>query len=164
MAPETDSHDETHDDIESKTEGEEDDRVDQENDRDADDEGQNGGSILPTPSCAGSMDSLSSSSTSSAERQLSFTTFGNATIDATHIADKAKRKSPLDTTIEEQQPFENTRQSDDSVEELRTTDTATTVAVNKLSNRERGCSNRQSDSTDEDSGIESIMRIATEKA
>lgn len=99
--------------------------------------------ILPTPSYStGSMDSLSSSSSGS-ERQISFSTFGKST--SISLDDDRCNES-------------------DCKSELIVTDD------DKL--RENECpsiqldndsSTKQNDSTDEDSGIESIMRIASEK-
>lgn len=96
--------------------------------------------ILPTPSCTGSMDSLSSSSGS--ERQISFSTFGKSTsvsLDDDRI-NESDCKSELVTDDEKQLDNE--------------------CPIIKLDNDR---STKQNDSTDEDSGIESIMRIASEK-
>lgn len=96
--------------------------------------------ILPTSSCTGSMDSLSSSSGS--ERQVSFSTFGKST------------SVSLD---------------DDRINE---SDCKSELVTDNEKLREKECpsiqldsdrSTKQNDSTDEDSGIESIMRIASEK-
>lgn len=88
--------------------------------------------ILPTPSCSGSMDSLSSSSGS--ERPISFSTFGK--IDP--IIEDTKR-------VNENDIKQALVLIEDSSLESSTT------------NHDR--SKRQSDSTDEDSGIENIMRF-----
>lgn len=90
--------------------------------------------ILPTPSYTGSMDSLSSSSGS--ERQVSFSTFG-------------KSVSLDDNRINE----------NDCKSELVTDDDK----LDECPNITLDGSTKQNDSTDEDSGIESIMRIASEK-
>lgn len=96
--------------------------------------------ILPTPSCTGSMDSLSSSSGS--ERQISFSTFGKSksvSLDDDDRINESDCKSELVT--------------DD--EQLRENECPI-----KLNNDQ---STKHNDSTDEDSGIESIMKIRSEK-
>lgn len=95
--------------------------------------------ILPTPSCTGSMDSLSSSSGS--ERQISFSTFGKSTsasLDDDRVNESDCKSEPV---------------TDD--EKLRENPCPTSMDIDQ--------STKQNDSTDEDSGIESIMRIASEK-
>lgn len=91
--------------------------------------------ILPTPSCSGSMDSLSSSSGS--ERPISFSTFGK--IDP--IIEDTKRVNEIDI-----------KQALVLIE-----DSSLESSTNNKTNHDR--SKRQSDSTDEDSGIENIMRF-----
>ncbi|KAJ6646859.1 hypothetical protein Bhyg_02073, partial [Pseudolycoriella hygida] len=94
--------------------------------------------ILPTPSCTGSMDSLSSSSGS--ERQVSFSTFG-----------KSKSLS-----------FDNDRINASDCKSLMIAEEEK-LNENDGPKLENDRCTKQNDSTDEDSGIESIMRIASEK-
>lgn len=91
--------------------------------------------ILPTPSCTGSMDSLSSSSGS--ERQISFSTFGKST--SVSLDDDRINESDCKSDLV----------ADKGLHENECPITLDTT--------------KQNDSTDEDSGIESIMRIASEK-
>lgn len=109
-----------------------------------------------TPSCTGSMDSLSSSSGGS-DRQASFTTFGKKTNpisvdDRNHLNDMVDLNRPPLVLIEN----ENILDIVDSA----------TIKHNKKYERSAvtgsTAANKQNDSTDEDSGIESIMRIAKE--
>lgn len=94
--------------------------------------------MLPTPSCTGSMDSLTSSGSGS-ERQMSFSTFGKlASLSDDRINERDRKESSVG----------------DEEEKLHNSE-----VIQVDSDR----STKQSDSTDEDSGIESIMRIASEK-
>lgn len=170
-------------------------------------------SMLMQSSCTGSIDSLSSSSTSSAERQLSFTTFGKkslnqSTVETASEATTLSKDSDINAEQESQQRhrIENTDPATDQTENLnyqsdmRTAtidlienetnlinkqDDSNTLIVNGNANNtegndvdkiilnygtnklscnvnERNESTRQNDSTDEDSGIESVMRMGKE--
>jgi hypothetical protein len=114
--------------------------------------------ILPTPSCTGSMDSLSSSSGSSDHRPPSFTTFGkklnNALIsggggvnNSVSDSDYGSMKIPSIVLIEDCEP-----QSDDGILVV-----TKKYGVGNKMNRSTGA--RLSDSTDEDSGIENMTRL-----
>lgn len=96
--------------------------------------------ILPTPSCTGSMDSLSSSSGS--ERQISFSTFGKSTSNSLDDDRINESDCKSESVIDDEDGHENQ------------------CSIIKLNSDP---STKQNDSTDEDSGIESIMRIASEK-
>lgn len=118
--------------------------------------------ILPTPSCTGSMDSLSSSSCS--ERQLSFTTFGKANHhnDQQQVDDRNRLNEIADTVqlkpslvlIEDEMRLS----ADQTIGLTNTADVALMFGGKKIT------STKQNDSTDEDSGIESIMRISKERS
>lgn len=95
---------------------------------------------LILPSCTGSMDSLSSSSGS--ERQVSFSTFGKST------------SNSLDDDRINESDCKSELVADD--EKLRENECSIITLDNDRSTK-------QNDSTDEDSGIESIMRITSEK-
>lgn len=88
--------------------------------------------ILPTPSCTGSMDSLSSSSGS--DRPISFTTFGKKEPNNIYNINEENDLKTAIVLIED-----NTK--------------------NILLNNCRNSVVRLSDSTDEDSGIENISRL-----
>ena len=114
--------------------------------------------VLPTPSCTGSMDSLSSSSGS--ERQVSFTTFGKSTNNSQHD-DRINEHDILKPSLV---LIENENILD--IEHLTETQLISPIfsIVQNKHNRSESegpvtASSKQNDSTDEDSGIESIMRI-----
>lgn len=115
--------------------------------------------ILPTPSCTGSMDSLSSSSCS--ERQLScFTTFGKTSHDQQQVDDRNRLNESGDAVM----PKPSLVLIED---ELRLTDDQTIGLTNVEDTQiggKKATSTKQNDSTDEDSGIESIMRISKERS
>lgn len=94
--------------------------------------------LITTTSCTGSIDSLSSSSGS--ERQVSFSTFGKSVSLSDDRINESDCKSEL--TTDEEKLCENQ------------------CTIIKMNNDR---STKQNDSTDEDSGIESIMRITSEK-
>lgn len=112
--------------------------------------------ILPTPSCTGSMDSLSSSSASSSDRPPSFTTFGKAnksTIDENRTAIVFIEDEIATTLIERQKNIKNIEKA-----------IKTEVKADKyLSNKHilSVGSTRLSDSTDEDSGFENLRLAKT---
>lgn len=120
--------------------------------------------ILPTPSCTGSMDSLSSSSCS--ERQLSFTTFGKANhhTDQQQVDERNRLNESGDAVLPKPSLVlieDDMRLTDDKTIGLTNTinaDVALMVGGKKTT------STKQNDSTDEDSGIESIMRISKERS
>lgn len=95
---------------------------------------------LPTPSCTGSMDSLSSSSCS--DRPISFATFGKVTPQSS-IEENSRNSGAISV------PFESNVMTENLDSGIETT--------SKLDNGHR--SSRVSDSTDEDSGIENFTRI-----
>lgn len=108
--------------------------------------------ILPTPSCTGSMDSLSSSSASSSDRPPSFTTFGKQ-INKSHNGDEILKttsivfiEDDITTLIECQKNIINT---DKSEKYLSNNKHILSVAS----------SQNTRDSTDEDSGFENISRM-----
>jgi hypothetical protein len=115
--------------------------------------------ILPTPSCTGSMDSLSSSSGSSDHRPPSFTTFGKklnngligagTAMNSSSVSDSdyGSMKIPSIVLIEDCEP-----QSDDGLLVVA----KKYGGANKLN---RSTAARLSDSTDEDSGIENMTRL-----
>ncbi|GAB0087992.1 hypothetical protein DMENIID0001_023660 [Sergentomyia squamirostris] len=103
--------------------------------------------ILPTPSCTGSMDSLSSSSGS--DRPMSITTFGKNT-------QSGSFEDSLASSREGSGDGSHQNESEEAVIDRE----------NLMNEVERRCqkiyherSTRISDSTDEDSGIESVSRI-----
>lgn len=113
-----------------------------------------------TPSCTGSMDSLSSSSGGS-DRPVSFTTFGktvNSILvdDKNHLNDIGDLNRPPLVLIENENILDIVENSLTIKNNKKFDRTAVTAAQIITSN------NKQNDSTDEDSGIESIMRIAKE--
>ncbi|XP_055711317.1 uncharacterized protein LOC129806610 isoform X3 [Phlebotomus papatasi] len=107
---------------------------------------ENDNFILPTPSCTGSMDSLSSSSGS--DRPMSFTTFGKTTQSESF---EDSLTSSRDGSGDGSNPTEGDVGIDreDLINEVE--------RRNQKVSHER--STRISDSTDEDSGIESVSRI-----
>lgn len=104
--------------------------------------------ISTTPSCTGSMDSLSSSSGSSERQQISFTTFGkrNPIYEDNHLNEQDLIRPSLILTENE------------NILDVVVVDGSATVIKSTKHDR----STKQNDSTDEDSGIESIMRIGKE--
>lgn len=112
-------------------------------------------SILPTPSCTGSMDSLSSSSASSSDRP-SFTTFGKAnksSIDENRTAIVFIEDEVAIALIEKQKNIKN----------MEKAMKAEVKADKFLSNKHilSVGSTRLSDSTDEDSGFENLRLAKT---
>lgn len=103
---------------------------------------------LPTPSCTGSMDSLSSSSCS--DRQIaSFTTFGKVTPQDSVEDTKGEVKLTVEgVQVEENGHADEEELKSGSHEGLK----SGTGDADKLGHK------RVSDSTDEDSGIENISR------
>lgn len=111
--------------------------------------------ILPTPSCTGSMDSLSSSSGS--DRHINFSTFGKST-----SFDENNRINECDGLMKPATLILIENENILDIDHTMTNITTTAVPMMMTIKGSNG-STKQSDSTDEDSGIESIMRIAKEK-
>lgn len=118
---------------------------------------------LPTPSCTGSMDSLSSSSCS--DRQMtSFTTFGKETTPQSSL-DETSRLSMLTTGTEVKLTVSHDSGHgghDDYEEEEEEEESGVIIVGNGVivedHDAEKLGNKRISDSTDEDSGIENISR------
>lgn len=112
--------------------------------------------MLPTPSCTGSMDSLSSSSASSSDRQSSFTTFGKHT-KAVNEEKLMERTSIVfiedDLTLNGLECANNTKNLQDEIgKKLYYSNNKHILGV-------VGNTTRLSDSTDEDSGFENITKL-----
>ena len=107
--------------------------------------------MLPTPSCTGSMDSLSSSSASSSDRQSSFTTFGKHT-KAVNEEKLMERTSIV--FIDDLTGLEN----ENNTKNLNEVGKAL-YFNNKHILGVVGNTTRLSDSTDEDSGFENISKL-----
>lgn len=109
------------------------------------------------------MDSLTSSSGS--ERQLSFSTFGKSAAVEDHRNRLNESKSG-GGGIEEMKPslvlIENDASPQSDAGSLITVDSSTTIAKKTVESAAAAAAAKQNDSTDEDSGIESIMRISKE--
>lgn len=103
--------------------------------------------ILPTPSCTGSMDSISSSSGS--ERQVSFSTFGKNQNSLSINIEVNDNKRPICNTIS----VTNNEQVKPALILIENGPIEFPLGSDKI---------KQSDSTDEDSGIESIMKVNRE--
>ncbi|XP_037914399.1 uncharacterized protein LOC119653649 isoform X6 [Hermetia illucens] len=103
--------------------------------------------ILPTPSCTGSMDSISSSSGS--ERQVSFSTFGKNQNSLSINIEVNDNKRPICNTIS----ITNNEQVKPALILIENGPIEFPLGSDKI---------KQSDSTDEDSGIESIMKVNRE--
>lgn len=104
--------------------------------------------VLPTPSCTGSMDSLSSSSCSD-RQMISFTTFGKVT-----------PQSSLDDSTSR---YSHSANSADIIKLTTVASNGPEVVAEEEEERSGSdkCGNQRgriSDSTDEDSGIENISR------
>jgi hypothetical protein len=115
-------------------------------------------SILPTPSCTGSLDSLSSSSGSSDHRPPSFTTFGKKQ-NINHFLSSNNQNSQNNTTNEIE--YMTTKIPSIVLIEDCEQQTNDVVLMHKYANNKmnRSTGARLSDSTDEDSGIENMSRL-----
>lgn len=114
--------------------------------------------VLPTPSCTGSMDSLSSSSCS--DRQMtSFTTFGKITPqssldDTSRFSHSGTGSSDIKLTLSNESASHTVEEEDEEDEDGEAVDCGDDNMI-KCGENTRS---RVSDSTDEDSGIENISR------
>lgn len=113
--------------------------------------------MLPTPSCTGSMDSLSSSSASSSDRQSSFTTFGKHT-KAVNEEKLMERTSIvfIEDDLNTLEGLENANNTKNLHEEVSK---KLYYSNNKHILGVVGNTTRLSDSTDEDSGFENITKL-----
>lgn len=123
-------------------------------------------SALPTLS----MDSISTSSITSGDKPLSFSTFGKSWDSAVPPADSTPDNliNSIDSDANLTSPHDReSNHLDNDIVDVRIAanpiETKTVKSNSKKLNDHRNTT-RQSDSTDEDSGIESIMRIAKEIA
>lgn len=114
-------------------------------------------------SCAGSVDSLSSSgSSSSADPNINLSNFGKHRSSLTKLEtiEPTAEREASEAIVDENAATDLTTDSADSIakSERRVTVDDLEQDARKLNERHMSTANRQSDSTDEDSGIESIIR------
>lgn len=121
---------------------------------------------LATPSCTGSMDSLSSSS-GSLDRPVSFTTFGKKPLDLmkTSSSDIRNNEKCDQIICKESDIIKPSlifiEEGDNDILGFTTATTTANTLINiDTNNHDHDKTKRQSDSTDEDSGIENVMRFA----